>query len=400
MITLEKALEIVLSEARVLPPERVKLLSSLGRVLAEDVYSSFDIPNFDRAAMDGYAVIARDTTSASPNHPVTLKVVDEAPAGFEVRSSIASGEAIGIMTGAILPKGADAVVMVEDTRLEGNEVRIFRSVKEGENVGFSGEDVRKGEMVLSRGTLIRPQEVGMLASLGKTEVYVVRRPKVAIISTGSELTEPGEPLKKGKVYDSNSFALFSQVISCGGEPRRIGIVPDDKGKLLSKIREGLSSDILILSGGVSMGKYDLVKEVLEEAGVKMLFWKVAVKPGKPTFFGIKDHTLVFGLPGYPVSSMINFENLVRPAIFSILGRSDYKRLKIRATLKGKIKNTSRRKNFIRVRLVEENGKYWAIPSPSQKSGVLKSMTWANGIVVLPEEVKILEEGKEVVVEVL
>ena len=400
MITLEKALEIVLSEARVLPPERVKLLSSLGRVLAEDVYSSFDIPNFDRAAMDGYAVIARDTTSASPNHPVTLKVVDEAPAGFEVRSSITSGEAIGIMTGAILPKGADAVVMVEDTRLEGNEVRIFRSVKEGENVGFSGEDVRKGEMVLSRGTLIRPQEVGMLASLGKTEVYVVRRPKVAIISTGSELMEPGESLKKGKVYDSNSFALFSQVISCGGEPRRIGIVPDDKRKLLSKIREGLSSDILILSGGVSMGKYDLVKEVLEEAGVKMLFWKVAVKPGKPTFFGIKDHTLVFGLPGYPVSSMINFENLVRPAIFSILGRSDYKRLKIRATLKRKIKNTSRRKNFIRVRLVEENGKYWAIPSPSQKSGVLKSMTWANGIVVLPEEVKILEEGKEVVVEVL
>jgi molybdopterin molybdotransferase len=400
MITLEKALEIILKEARVLPPERVELLSSLGRVLAENVYSDLDIPNFNRAAMDGYSVIARDATSASLDRPVTLEVVDEAPAGFELKSDIKTGQAIGIMTGASMPKGANAVVMMEDTEIKGNEVRIFRSVKEGENVSFSGEDVRKGEMILSRGTLIRPQEVGMLASLGKTEVYVVRRPKVAIISTGSELLEPGESLKKGKIYDSNSFALFSQVISCGGEPKRIGIAPDNKGKLFFRVKEGLSSDILILSGGVSMSKYDLVKEVLEEAGVKMLFWKVAVKPGKPTFFGIKDHTLIFGLPGYPVSSMINFENLVKPAIFSMLGRKDYKRLKIKATLKGKIKNTSGRKNFIRVRLIEENGKYWAIPAPSQKSGVLKSMTWANGVVVLPKEVEVIENGKEVVVEVL
>ena len=400
MITLEKALEIVLEEVKVLSSEKVKLLFSLGRVLGENIYSDLNIPNFNRAAMDGYAVIAQNTTTASLNHPVILKVMDEAPAGFEVKSNIAPGQAIRIMTGAYMPKGANAVVMVEYTELKGDKVKIFRPIKESENVSFSGEDVKKGEMVLSRGTFIRPQEVGMLASLGKTEVYVVKKPKVAIISTGSELIQPGESLKKGKIYDSNSFALFSQVISCGGKSKRIGIVPDDKKSLLPKVREGLSSDILILSGGVSMGKYDLVKEVLVEAGVRMLFWKVAVKPGKPTFFGVRGHTLVFGLPGYPVSSIINFENLVKPAIFSMLGRKSYRRLKLMATLKGKIKNTSGRKSFIRVKLIEENGKYWAIPAPSQKSGVLKSMTWANGLVVLSKEIKMVEKGKEVVVEIL
>ena len=277
---------------------------------------------------------------------------------------------------------------------------VFRSVKKGENVSFSGEDVKKGELVLSRGTLIRPQEVGMLAALGKTEVYVTRKPKVAIISTGDELIEPGKTLEKGKIYDSNSFSLFSQVLKCGADPERIGIVPDDKDELLHKVKMGLSSNILLLSGGVSEGKYDLVKEVLMEARVKPLFWKVAVKPGKPTFFGIKERTLVFGLPGYPVSSMMNFENLVKPAIFKMLGREGYKRIKIRAVLKGEIKNSSGRKNFIRVRLIEENGRYLAIPAPSQKSGVLKSMVWANAVVVLSTDVRKVENGEEVLVEIL
>ncbi|NQS89103.1 molybdopterin molybdotransferase MoeA [Patescibacteria group bacterium] len=304
------------------------------------------------------------------------------------------------MTGASLPEGANAVVMVENTKSKEDEVKIFRPVKQSENVSFCGEDVKRGEKILSRGTLIRPAEVGMLAALGKEEVYVVQKPKVAIISTGSELTEPGKILREGKIYDSNSFALFSQVISCGGKPERIGIAPDDEKKLLLKIKKGLSYDILILSGGVSMGKYDLVKKVSKKAGIKMLFWKVAVKPGKPTFFGVKNNTLVFGLPGYPVSSMLNFENLVKPAIFSILGRESYKRFKVRATLKGEIRNTLGRKNFIRVRLIEEEGKYFAYPASSQKSGVLKSMVWANGIIPLPEDVRKVESGKEVLVEIL
>ncbi|HDN85300.1 MAG TPA: molybdopterin molybdenumtransferase MoeA [Candidatus Aerophobetes bacterium] len=400
MISVEDALEIVLKQVSVLSSERVKLLSSLGRVLSENIYSDFDIPGFNRAAMDGYAVVAKDTVHACPDRPVTLKVIDEVPAGFKVKSAISSGKAIRIMTGAVLPEGADAVVMVEYTEARGDKVMVFRSVKKGENVSFSGEDVKKGELVLSRGTLIRPQEVGMLAALGKTEVYVTRKPKVAIISTGDELIEPGRTLEKGKIYDSNSFSLFSQVLKCGADPERIGIVPDDKDELLHKVKMGLSSNILLLSGGVSEGKYDLVKEVLMEARVKPLFWKVAVKPGKPTFFGIRERTLVFGLPGYPVSSMMNFENLVKPAIFKMLGREGYKRIKIRAVLKGEIKNSSGRKNFIRVRLIEENGRYLAIPAPSQKSGVLKSMVWANAVVVLSTDVRKVENGEEVLVEVL
>jgi len=400
MISIEDALEIVLKQVSVLSSERVKLLSSLGRVLSENIYSDFDIPGFNRAAMDGYAVVAKDTVHACSDRPVTLKVIDEVPAGFKVKSAISSGKAIRIMTGAVLPEGADAVVMVEYTETRGDKVMVFRSVKKGENVSFSGEDVKKGELVLPRGTLIRPQEVGMLAALGKTEVYVTRKPKVAIISTGDELIEPGKTLEKGKIYDSNSFSLFSQVLKCGADPERIGIVPDDKDELLHKVKMGLSSNILLLSGGVSEGKYDLVKEVLMEAGVKPLFWKVAVKPGKPTFFGIRERTLVFGLPGYPVSSMMNFENLVKPAIFKMLGREGYKRIKIRAVLKGEIKNSSGRKNFIRVRLIEENGRYLAIPAPSQKSGVLKSMVWANAVVVLSTDVRKVENGEEVLVEVL
>jgi len=400
MISMEDALEIVLKQVSVLSSERVKLLSSLGRVLSENIYSDFDIPGFNRAAMDGYAVVAKDTVHACPDRPVTLKVIDEVPAGFKVKSAISSGKAIRIMTGAVLPEGADAVVMVEYTEARGDKVMVFRSVKRGENVSFSGEDVKKGELVLPRGTLIRPQEVGMLAALGKTEVYVTRKPKVAIISTGDELIEPGKTLEKGKIYDSNSFSLFSQVLKCGADPERIGIVPDDKDELLHKVKMGLSSNILLLSGGVSEGKYDLVKEVLMEAGVKPLFWKVAVKPGKPTFFGIKERTLVFGLPGYPVSSMMNFENLVKPAIFKMLGRRGYKRIKIRAVLKGEIKNSSGRKNFIRVRLIEENGRCLAIPAPSQKSGVLKSMVWANAVVVLSTDVRKVKNGEEVLVEIL
>jgi len=397
---MEDALEIVLKQVSVLSSERVKLLSSLGRVLSENIYSDFDIPGFNRAAMDGYAVVAKDTVHACPDRPVTLKVIDEVPAGFRVKSAISSGKAIRIMTGAVLPEGADAVVMVEYTEARGDKVMVFRSVKKGENVSFSGEDVKKGELVLPRGTLIRPQEVGMLAALGKTEVYVTRKPKVAIISTGDELIEPGRTLEKGKIYDSNSFSLFSQVLKCGADPERIGIVPDDKDELLHKVKMGLSSNILLLSGGVSEGKYDLVKEVLMEAGVKPLFWKVAVKPGKPTFFGIRKRTLVFGLPGYPVSSMMNFENLVKPAIFKMLGREGYKRIKIKAVLKGEIKNSSGRKNFIRVRLIEENGRYLAIPAPSQKSGVLKSMVWANAVVILSTDIRKVENGEEVLVEIL
>ena len=400
MIELEEALEIVLSRVKVVPPEKVNLLSSLGRSLAEHVYADFDIPGFDRAAMDGYAVISKDTDSAIKGKPVVLEVIADLPAGYSTKKVVKSGKAVRIMTGAPMPRGADAVVMVEDTKKEEGKVKIFRPVTPQENVSFAGEDVKKGELILPQGSLIRPAEVAMLATLGKKNILVRTKPKVAIVSTGDELVEVGQSLRKGEIYDSNSFAIFSQVLLSGGEPYRLGIAPDKKENLLARIKEGLSYQLLILSGGVSVGDYDLVTDVLKEAGVKMLFWKVAVKPGKPTFFGIRKDTLVFGLPGYPVSSMVNFENLVRPAIFSMLGRPDWQRIRVKAILKKTVLSRGKRKKFIRVKLIKKGDRYLAVPAPSQHSGVLKSMVWADGFLILPQEVERIEEGKEVSVELL
>jgi len=400
MIELEEALKIVLSQVKVLPPERVNLLSSLGRTLAEDVYADLDIPGFDRAAMDGYAVISKDTDSASRNKPVVLEVIADVPAGYSTKKVVKSGKAVRIMTGAPLPRGADAVVMVEDTEKQEGKVKIFRRVNPEENVSFAGEDVKKGELILPQGSFIRPAEVAMLATLGKKNALVRTKPKVAIVSTGDELVEVGKTLEKGEIYDSNSFALFSQVLLSGGEPYRLGIARDKKENLLARIKEGLSYQLLILSGGVSVGDYDLVADVLREAGVKMMFWKVAVKPGKPTFFGMRKDTLVFGLPGYPVSSMVNFENLVRPAIFSMLGQRDWQRIRVKAILKKTVLGKGKRKKFIRVKLVKEGDKYLAVPAPCQHSGVLKSMVWADGFLILPGEVERIEKGKEVSVELL
>jgi len=405
MISLKEALKIVLNEVNKLEPlprEKVGLLSSYGRVLAEDVRADFDVPPFDRSAMDGYAVISEDTLKASPENPLILKVIADLPAGSEANFTLTKGKAIRIMTGAPIPSEGDAVVMLEDTRMlsNGSEVEIFTEVSPGENVSFKGEDVKKGELILSRGRFIGAAEVGMLASLGKKEVFVRKRPRVSIIVTGEELREPGQKLSEGKIYNSNSYALFCQAISCGALPRNLGIVGDEKEKILSKVKEGLKSDILVLSGGVSVGKYDLVKEVLGDAGIKTLFWKVAVKPGKPTFFGVKERTLVFGLPGYPVSSMLNFENLIKPAIFFRLGRKDWNRLTIKAYLKKDIKSKSKRENFIRVKMTKERGEWWATPVPSQKSGVLKSLIQADGLIIVPGEVEKVKAGEKVEVEVL
>ncbi len=399
MIHLEEALGIILSEVKTLEAEKVEISSSLERVLAEDVYADFDIPGFDRSAMDGYAVMAGDTSSVRSDRPLILEVIADLRAGYQTKKILREGKAVRIMTGAPLPQGADAVVMVEDTKEEEDRVRIFRKVKPGENVSFTGEDVKKGELVLKEGSLIRPAEVGMLAALGKEKVMLRKKPTVAVISTGDELTKVGDRLEEGQIYDSNSFALFSQVMKCGAIPQRLGIVPDKKEELILKIQEGLSFNVLLLSGGVSVGVYDLVKEATEEAGVKILFWKVAVKPGKPTFFGIRDHTLVFGLPGYPVSSMLNFENLVKPAIYAMLGREE-RRIQVQAYLQSSIRSKGRRRNFIRVKLVRERGEYRAVPAPSQKSGVLKSMVFADGFIVVPEELEEIKKGEKVQVQLL
>lgn len=403
MIPLDKALKIVLNQVKSVKTEKTGLLFSPGRVLAEDIYAKGNIPSFDRSAMDGYAVRLGDTKGASYEHPVTLKVIENLPAGYTTDKAIKRNEAIKIMTGAPMPKGSNGVVMVEYTKIASHsQVNIFREVKPGENVGKTGEDVKKGELILKKGTFIRSSEIGMLASLGKTKVNVFKKPKVSIIPTGDEVVDIEKKLNKGKIRDSNSFSIYSEVLSCGGEPVRLGIAGDNKRDILRKIKKAVAidSDIIILSGGVSVGDYDIVKDVLIDSGVKPLFWKVSMKPGKPTFFGLLGKRLVFGLPGYPVSSIIVFELMVRPALMAMLNRKGYERKKVLAILDKEISHKKGRRNFMRGIASLKNGVYHVAPTGTQKSAALKSMVLANSLIEVPEDIKKIKAGSRVWIRLL
>jgi molybdopterin molybdotransferase len=399
MISVDEALRKVLSKIKVLSPVELPILQSLGLVLAEDIISSENIPPFSNAAMDGYAVKAADTKGATKKEPVILKVVEDIAAGHIPHSTLGRGEAVGIMTGALIPEGADAVIMVEDTERLNNEVRVFRQVQEGENIRPVGEDVKAGEVVIRKGKLLNPGDIGMLASLGRATVKVVRRPKVAIISTGDELVELGEPLEPGKIRNSNAYSLAAQIIEAGGEPRIIGLAKDTREDIERKVKDGLNCDILLTSGGVSVGDYDLVKDVLAGLG-EIMFWKVAMKPAKPLAFGLIEGRPIFGLPGYPTSSMVSFEQFVRPAILKMSGRKRLKRPEIKATLVETVRKKPGRRNFLRVIVERTDDGYIAKLTGPQASGILKSMSLANGLMVVPEEVTVVKKGEVVTVQML
>ena len=376
--------------------EKVAILEALDRVLAEEIFSDEDIPPFDNSAMDGYAVIASDTKGASASQPAVLEVVEELPAGYEAAKVVKNGEAIKIMTGAPMPKGADAVVMVEDTKLEDSRALIFKEISPGDNVRRAGEDVKKGDKVLQKGTLIRPAEIGMLAALGKPKITVVRKPRVAILSTGDELVDIGEKLSPGKIRNSNTYSLYAQIKRLNCIPIDMGIAKDVSTEVKEKIQDGLASaDMILISGGVSVGEYDLVKDVLIELGIDMKFWKVAMKPGKPMLFGIIDSKPVFGLPGNPVSVMISFEQFVRPALLKMSGRSSIRKPIFKAILDGEIRQKLGRKNFIRAWIEPVNGNYHAKITGPQGSGILRSMTLANGLIIVPEDISHIQTGAEV-----
>jgi len=404
MLSYNQALKKVLDQAGCLKSEKVDISESLGRVLAEDIRAREDIPNFDRSAMDGYAVRACDVKTASQACPVCLKVLTDLPAGRQTRKKLTPGTAIRIMTGAPVPNGADSVVMVEYTRKSDagagclNFVDILTPVRKEENVSRSGEDVKKDELVIAKGTFIRPAEIGMLASLGKAGVRVTRRPEIAVIPTGDEIKHLDAVLKKGQIRDSNSYSITALAVACGAQVKNMGIAGDSKAALLKKINVAGEADIIVLTGGVSVGDYDLVKDVLLETGVKMLFWKVKIKPGKPVFFGKKGKTLVFGLPGYPVSAMVTFQLFVRPVISAMLGQSDSASDKssispvFKAVLEEEITKRGRRRNFMRGRLKFKNGRVFVRPVGKQKSGILKSMLLADCLMEIPEAVDRLKPG--------
>ena len=400
MISVEEALEKVLSYVPVLDGEEKPILQCLGQVLNEDVYSAIDVPPRDNSAMDGYAVRAEDVVGATPSSPVFLDVIGEVKAGDIPKEEVGALTALRIMTGAPLPRGADSVVQFENTdealRHEHPpfQIGIFNRVTKGQNVRRAGEDIARGHLVLKRGTLLRPAEIGVLASLGKETTWVIRRPVVAIIATGDELAALGQPLPEGKIYNSNSFSAAAQVQRYGGIPQVLGIARDRVKDIKDKIKEALSADILLTSGGVSMGNYDLVKDVLAKQG-EVSFWTVRMKPGKPLAFGIIKGVPHLGLPGNPVSSMITFELFARPAILKMMGKKNLSKPTIEAILEGRIKNTDGRRIFARAIVSSEGDRYLARIAGPQGSGVLTSMSRANGLVIVPEDVEAVEEGETV-----
>ncbi len=396
MLSVEEALERILSYFHPLEPEKVPILESLGRVLAEDVHADMDIPPLANSAMDGYAVLAADTAGASPHSPRRLRIVHNLAAGYTTNVEVRPGTAIRIMTGAPIPPGADAVVRFEDTEREGDWVNILKEVPVGKNVRPAGEDVRKGELVLARGTVVRPQEVGMLAALGRREVSVIRRPRVAILATGDELVEIDQVPPPGKIRNANSYSNAAQVLKYGGVPVLLGIARDDIGELSEKIREGLERgvDLFLTSGGVSVGDFDVVKKVLATEG-EISFWRVRMKPGKPLAFGRIGGVPLLGLPGNPVSAMVSFELFARPAILKMLGKTELDKPTVEAILEDGIERKDNRRHFLRVSVERREGRYYARLTGEQGSGILSSMVKAQGLAIIPEDWECVEPGQRV-----
>jgi molybdopterin molybdotransferase len=401
LTSLEDALKTVLGAVSVLGAEKVSLLDALGRVLAEDIIALRDNPPWDNSAMDGFAVRHEDIKQAhAVTTPTMLKVIEDVPAGKFPAKAVGKGEAIRIMTGAPVPKGADTVLKVEDTENQPTWVKVFKEEKKGANIRPQGEDVRKGDCIIPKGKAIRPAEAGMLAILAKPFVFVSQRPRVAILSTGDELADLDERFSEEKIVNSNSYGIAAAVQEAGGLPMLLGIAKDRPDDLKAKISQGVNADFLVLSGGVSMGDYDFTKPVFQELGGEMNFWKLAIRPGQPVAFGKIGKTLAFGLPGNPVSSMVTFEQLVRPAILKMCGSQVLARPVVQAIFQEKFSKRPDRRHFLRGILWMENGMLMVRTTGSQGSGILTSMVKANGLIDIPVEVEKLKPGDVVNVQVL
>lgn len=400
MISFEEALDKILSRIQPLGLEKVPLLQGLGRVIGEDIDAKRDIPPLDNSAMDGYALKLEDIRESSKNHPVRLEVIEDLPAGFVSKKTIGKGQAIRIMTGAPIPKGADTVIPVEETEKGDGFAFILKAASLGENIRRSGEDVKKGERVISQGDLIRPAEVGMLASVGRSSVLVYQKPLVAILCTGDELVDVDENLEESKIISSNSYTLAAQVKDCDAVPVQLGIARDRKEEIREKLRQGIRADVLISSAGVSVGDYDFAKDALGDLGMEMAFWQISMKPGKPLAFGTIQGKPVFGLPGNPVSSMVSFEEFVRPSLLKMMGHRDVLRPVVEAILQEEIRKTTGRRHFIRAFVSFKEGSYFATTTGDQGSGILMSMLKANGLIMIPEAQEIARVGEKVKVQLL
>lgn len=401
MILIEDAQKIILAKVQPLPPGKTPLLDAIGSVLHEDIFAPRDNPPADNSAMDGYALRFEDVSSINSENPALLKVIEDIPAGRSPVKLIQPGEAARIMTGALVPEGADTVVMVENTKKKNTSVLILKSPKKGSHIRKQGEDFKKGALLLARGSLIVPSNIGIIATAGYSEVSVYKRPLVAILSTGDELVAINKNAENHQIINSNSYILASQVLECGGRLLPLGIAPDRKEAIKEKLMSANKADIIVTSGGVSVGDYDFVKDVMKEMGSEIIIWKIAMKPGKPLTFSMLENRPAFGLPGNPVSSFVSFEQFVRPAILKMSGYSDLFRKTIRATLTAGVeKKNDGRKHFLRSILTYKNGEYFVSVLGGQGSNMIASLASSNSLLIIPESETELRSGQKVEVQVL
>jgi molybdopterin molybdotransferase len=408
MLSVEEALQKILNEVDILEEESVPILESLGQVLAEDIKSDIDVPPLDNSGMDGYAVRSGDTAGASEKTPKFLRVIDTVMAGSISKNEVVPGTAVRIMTGAPVPRGADSVVQFENTDEEKRkasapdepltQVGILSEARPGLNIRKAGEDITRGTIALKKGIVIRAAEIGLMASLGYSRVKAIRRPVVAVLSTGNELVEVDKPLPEGQIHDSNAYSIASLVRRYGCIPKMLGIARDEEKSLVNKLKQAQGADMLLTTGGVSMGDYDMVKDILARDG-EMVFWKVRVKPGKPLAFGkIKGKNKSIphlGLPGNTVSCMVSFELFVRPALLKMMGKKNFAKPALEAILEDTVKNDTGRRIYDRAVIEKRDGHYYARLTGPQSSGILRSMSLANGLVLIPEDRKTVNKGETV-----
>jgi molybdopterin molybdotransferase len=392
----------ILEGVEPLPPLHMGLLETIGCVLAEDVVSAVDLPPFDNSSMDGYAVVVADVAGASTGSPVLLPVVGEIAAGSSFTPTVAPGTTVRIMTGAPVPAGAQAVIPQEWTDRGVRDVAISRKPEAGANIRRCGEDVHAGDVVLTRGTTIGPTQIGLLAAVGRARILVHPQPRVVVFSTGSELVEPGEPLGAGQIHDSNSYLLTAAVRELGAIAYRVAALPDDPSRLLGEIEDQLvRADVVLTSGGVSVGAHDVVKEVLSRSGT-VEFVTVAMQPGKPQGQGTigPQRTPIITLPGNPVSAFVSYEVFVRPLLRRLAGAISLHRPTVAAVLTEELRSPAGKRQFMRATLIIKDGNYVVRPVGGPGSHLLGALSQANALIVVPEEVTAVPAGYAVTVMVL
>lgn len=383
MISVEEALERILAQITPLPVTSVSLPQAPGLVLAENVIAQEDIPPFANSAMDGFALLSKDSQPRD-GQPPRLRITGEVAAGYVADHAVEEGATMRIMTGAPVPPGADSVIQVELTRSESPEwVEILQAVPPGNNIRPAGDDMRRGQTILSHGSEIGPWEIGVLATLGWATVPVVQRPRVAILSTGDEVIDVSEPLQPGKIRNSNGYLLEAATQRAGAEPHRLGVAHDTTESLREKFSEAVAYDLIITSGGVSVGDFDLVKDIMREQG-EINFWRINMRPGKPVAFGQIGGVPLLGLPGNPVSAAVTFELFARPVIRKMMGHTRLSRPQVEAVVEDGVSDVAMRRHYVRAHVEWRDGRFVAHTTGNQGSHITTSLLNANALVIVPE----------------